>query len=319
MAEDTNKDDEIFDDPFEDEEEDIILKTRMKLYDLFMGNWRKLLYGLGGILIGTLAYGLYESAQEEALQRNSKRLAVALDPGLQQKNQPLLNYSSLYLDYMRLVEVSKTNNMSFAQRNKLSEMSVELRDSITLMSDLDSAFPLATFLQPNPVGRSILYANSYVGKALTTTTPSMKEVSEKRNAAADLESVIEELEGATKIYGYVQLALLWTEVNEDTAAVNALETALSLELNETQEWMVRSVLSQVKLAGEKHDEAIAVLDAYIQKYPATNFFVEYAIYNKAMLQESKGDKEASLQTLDTIVGTRFVEEIAALRNRLAPQ
>jgi len=220
---------------------------------------------------------------------------------------------------MRLVEVSKTNNMSFAQRNKLSEMSVELRDSITLMSDLDSAFPLATFLQPNPVGRSILYANSYVGKALTTTTPSMKEVSEKRNAAADLESVIEELEGATKIYGYVQLALLWTEVNEDTAAVNALETALSLEPNETQEWMVRSVLSQVKLAGEKHDEAIAVLDAYIQKYPATNFFVEYAIYNKAMLQESKGDKEASLQTLDTIVGTRFVEEIAALRNRLAPQ
>ena len=83
--------------------------------------------------------------------------------------------------------------------------------------------------------------------------------------------------------------------------------------------MVRSVLSQVKLAGEKHDEAIAVLDAYIQKYPATNFFVEYAIYNKAILQESKGDKEASLQTLDTVVGTRFVEEIAALRNRLAPQ
>ena len=48
MSEDKIKEEEdksILEDPFDDEEdEDIILKTQMKIYDLFMGNWKKLVY-----------------------------------------------------------------------------------------------------------------------------------------------------------------------------------------------------------------------------------------------------------------------------------
>ena len=44
---------------FEDNDEDVLLQVQMWIYNLVVGQWKKLLMGFGGVLLIVLAHGLY--------------------------------------------------------------------------------------------------------------------------------------------------------------------------------------------------------------------------------------------------------------------
>ena len=44
---------------FEDNDEDVLLQVQMWIYNLVVGQWKKLLIGFGGVLLVVLVHGLY--------------------------------------------------------------------------------------------------------------------------------------------------------------------------------------------------------------------------------------------------------------------
>ena len=44
---------------FEDNDEDVLLQVQMWIYNIVVGQWKKLLMGFGGVLLIVLAHGLY--------------------------------------------------------------------------------------------------------------------------------------------------------------------------------------------------------------------------------------------------------------------
>jgi predicted negative regulator of RcsB-dependent stress response len=314
----------VLDDPFMDEEEeDIILKTQMKVYDLFMGNWKKLVYIMVTFLIGTLVYGLYESSQEEALRKNSSMLAKSTTSSFISKNKSLANFASLNQDFQRALEEAQKSQSdpnkimeSIQLQMKAREMSEELYISRALFYGLDSILLQATFIKPYDFDRASFYSTSHVGNALSHEKPTLMNLTELRDSAVQLSDTVEKLEGETKIFGYLKLSQLWRSIEEKDAAINALNTALQLKLTPTQEWMVSSQLSQVYLEKGEVEKGMTLLQDYISKMPADDFFVEYANYNLAMLHELKGDAEAAKNVLTSITPVRFVEEYQQMIDRL---
>jgi len=313
----------VLNDPFMDEEEeDVILKTQMKFYDLFMGNWKKLLYLLGAFLIGTLVYGLYESSQQEALRGNSSRLAKSTEAYVE-KNKTLSNFASLNADFQRAVdEVEKSQTdpskimESIQLQMKAREMNEELYFSRSLFYSLDALFPAASFVKPYAFDRASFYSTSQLGTSLSNEEPSLMNISSLRDIAVTLSETVEKLEGETKVFGYIKLGQIWKKVKELDASINAFETARTLETSPTQSWVITSQLSQVYMEKGDAEKGLAILKEYVQSSVKTDFFAEYAHLHLAMIQESLGDQEAAKATLSSITPTRFVEEFQQLRDRL---
>ncbi|MAA79292.1 MAG: hypothetical protein CL916_08530 [Deltaproteobacteria bacterium] len=321
MSEENDK--PVLNDPFlDEEEEDVILKTQMKIYDLFMGNWQKLLYVLGAFLLGTLVYGLYESSQEETLRSNSSLLAKASE-SLSEKNNTLANFISLDADFRRAVdqvEESQTDPNKIMEsiqlQMKAREMNEELYFARTLFFSIDAVFPSASFVKPYPFDRASFYATSELGNALNNEELSLMRISALREIAVSLSDTVEKLEGETKVFGYLKLGQIWRTVKELDASINAFETAKTLPLTPTQKWLVASQLSQVYLEKGEKEKGISVLQEFTQSNDKQDFFVEYGHLHLAILQDSLGDKESAKNTLSNITPTRFVEEYQLLLDRL---
>ena len=310
-------------DPFlDEEEEDVILKTQMKIYDLFMGNWQKLVYILGAFLLGTLVYGLYESSQEEKLRSNSASLAKASE-SFTEKNDTLANFISLNADFQRAVdqvEEKQTDPSKIMEaiqlQMKAREMNEELYFSRTLFFSIDAVFPSASFVKPYAFDRASFYSTSQLGNALNNEDLSLMRISSLREVAVSLSETVDKLEGETKIYGYIKLGQIWRKVKELDASINAFETARSLSLSSTQKWLVTSQLAQVYLEKGESEKGLSLLQEYTQSNDKQDFFVEYAHLQLAILQDSMGDKESAKTTLTSVTPTRFVEEYQLLLDRL---
>ena len=321
MSEENDK--PVLNDPFlDEEEEDVILKTQMKIYDLFMGNWQKLLYLLGAFLLGTLVFGLYESSQEEKLRSNSAALAKASE-SLDEKNDVLANFISLNADFQRAVdqvEESQTDPNKLMEsiqlQMKAREMNEELYFSRTLFFSIDAIFPSASFVKPYPFDRASFYATSQLGNALNSEELSLMRISSLREVAVSLSDAVDSLEGDTKVFGYIKLGQLWRKVKELDASINAFETAKTLSLTSTQKWLVTSQLAQIYLEKGEQDKGLSLLQEFIQSNDTNDFFVEYARLQLAIIQESMGDKESAKSTLSVNTPTRFVEEYQMLLDRL---
>ena len=321
MSEENDK--PVLNDPFlDEEEEDVILKTQMKIYDLFMGNWQKLVYVLGAFLIGTLVYGLYESSQEEKLRSNSANLAKASEL-LTEKNNTLANFISLNNDFQRAVdqvEESQTDPNKIMEsiqlQMKAREMNEELYFSRTLFFSIDAVFPSASFVKPYAFDRASFYSTSQLGNALNNEDLSLMRLSSLRDIAVSLSDTVDKLEGETKVFGYIKLGQIWRTVKELDASINAFETAKTLSLTPTQKWLVTSQLAQVYLEKGEQDRGLSILQEFTQSNDKQDFFVEYAHLHLAILQDSLGDKESAKSTLSSITPTRFIEEFQLLLDRL---
>ena len=311
-------------DPFLDEEdEDVILKVRMKIYDVFMGNWQRLLYLLGVFLVGTLVYGLYESAVESAIQENSGRLAKSSTQSFQPKNKILADFPSLNQDFQRAVKefqsMKQNNNdimKSIQLQMKARDINEELYLSRSVFFSLDALIPNAVFIKPFAYDRATFYSTSHLGNAINNAAPSLMELSQIREMAILLADEVEKIEGPTKVFGYIKLGQTWIELKEYDAAITAFDSALKVSQTELQEWMITSQISQVYLQKGEMEKGISLLQSFVSKKPAGNFFAEYGNYHVALLQESSGDKEGAKSTLSKCTPTRFVEEYQQLQDRL---
>ncbi len=61
--------------PFPDHEEEALFKMQMKGQQLILGHWKIGLSVIGTVLLGVLAFGLYEGSQEEAQQAIQAKIA----------------------------------------------------------------------------------------------------------------------------------------------------------------------------------------------------------------------------------------------------
>lgn len=313
----------IVDDPFMDEEEeDVILKTQMKVYDLFMGNWQKLLYVLGAFLIGTLVYGLYESSQQEALRANSARLAKTTDTFVE-KNKTLANFASLNTDFQRAVDkIEKTQTdpskmmESIELQMKAREMNEDLYFSRSVFFSIDAIFPAASFVKPYAFDRASFYASSQLGNSLNDEEPSLMSLASFRDVAVALSDTVEKLEGETQVVGYIRLGQIWRKVKEFDASINAFETARSLKNTPTQTWIITSQLAQVYIEKGDVEKGVALIKEYTQSTAKTEFFAEYAHLQLAIMQESLGDVEGAKTTLASVTPTRFRDEYQQFLDRL---
>jgi hypothetical protein len=60
---------------FGDDEQDILFRSQMKVYDLFMTNWKNLLIGAMIILAGVMVYGLMENSHRDSQREVHSELA----------------------------------------------------------------------------------------------------------------------------------------------------------------------------------------------------------------------------------------------------
>ena len=336
MSEENDK--PVLNDPFlDEEEEDVILKTQMKIYDLFMGNWQKLLYVLGIFLIGTLVYGLYESSQEEKLRANSSALAKASE-FLGEKNDDLANFASLIEDARPIAplvkKIDELRKEAIQKNDPSKEMEAykvimelekipnwraiwdEYQRVSSTIGQIDYIFPSASFVKPYSSDRADFYSTSQLGNALNSEELSLMRLSSLREVAVSLSEAVDSLEGETKAFGYIKLGQIWRKVKELDASINAFETAKTLPLSQIQKWLVTSQLAQVYLEKGEKDKGLSLLQEFIASNDASDFFVEYARLQLAILQDSMGDKESAKTTLSSITPTRFVEEYQMLLDRL---
>ena len=167
---------------------------------------------------------------------------------------------------------------------------------------MDSLNPPLQMIQPNQAERAKLYASMNLAPNVFEKAPNQKDtemMANLRKGAQAMQEVAENSDGIAAFYAWFEVAELWGRVNEYRSQISALEKAKTHSQGGITSWSVVTNMASAHAALGEKEQSIALFREYADQNEG--MFVEYSLYNLALLFEESSDKEKANAALDELV------------------
>ena len=304
----------------EEEEKDLLFRLQMRVYDVFMRHWKKMLGVSIAFLSVVLVYSLWndyvENTQREqaSITFDIKRQFIEQRGLLHEKATNVERsgnrYSKAVNKYQELIAEKKADGLSdedLLADTTLNQLSREVdrqsrqyNQEARFFSVMDRLNPLLFLVQPQSVDRYHLLAKMNFPRELYAPLEanSGQAAEEFLVMAKKFEDHAKESSGAAAFLAWLEAAEAWRLAGEPDVVIRTLNEAEAVANNETFQWVVLSLKANHYASQGEVDKSIELFS----EFAANNegYFAESALLFCALLHEEKGQNNDALAALSLL-------------------
>ena len=200
---------------FEDNDEDVLLQVQMWIYNLVVGQWKKLLIGFGGVLLVVLVHGLYTDSVVQSQRTVHAELAM-VKYELPEPN-PMAQYGLAPMDNPN--DAKRMASLA-ASAKELERIASEASGTAAWFAWMDAAVVWSRANQPDAQVVALTKATEVAADKTLLAVATMQlanvyqETNKSQEAIATLEKVINVASAEMKAQACLNLSRMYMDAGD---------------------------------------------------------------------------------------------------------